>query len=211
MIVLNRHLQQRLNAIHCCRQLFNLPNKTEIAGFQEKARKPPVDYGELTDVILSESDDFIDIRNEVGLKIWVRKNHLEINCHVFVSPRRNGWNWVLSVYWRRSLFLCRTIREYRLIKSCPTLIKVNLRNRLRSSFPVERYVDSSGKFRFEWRETAMMLLGRVANLRKHRNGLNALHHAHRFRESNHMFSKKTPIATCDLKPKNLGRHPMTFC
>lgn len=168
-------------------------------------KKPTVEFGPLDEPIDSQISHFINLRDEVGLRIWVRKDSnrslVTFLFHHAVTDGIGSYQFIGDL-----LYFYAVECGEQFDQELPVINQSNLRNRLKSSFPVERYVDANGKFKFEWRETTKMLLGRVASLKRSRNGSHGSQHKTFPGIQSHTF-EKDEYRQLRLKAQEFGQTP----
>ena len=133
-----------------------------------KGLRPRVDWGELGSPIEFEDGEFIDLRTEVGLRIFVRRSEeravVTAQFHHGVCDGIGSYQFLGDVLWSYA----RQTGDDEL-GELPELDPTIIRARGRACFAVEHFKDKNGKLKMEWGQAARMLWGRVTNLKKNRN------------------------------------------
>ncbi len=133
-----------------------------------KGLKPKIDWGEIDDPIEFEDSEFIDLRNEVGLRIWVRRNEqravMTAQFHHSVCDGIGSYQFLGDVLWS---YARRTGDES--LDELPPLDPMALRKRLSATFNPDNFLDNNGKVRAEWGEMLRMIWGRMDALKQNRS------------------------------------------
>ena len=123
-----------------------------------------IDWGGLDDDIEFVDDEFIDLRKEPGLRIWIRHDSkravLTSQFHHAVCDGIGSYQFLgdmLAVYTRET--------GGSLEEELPQLDASTLRLRGKSSYDPQQFRDNRGRFRSEFGEWMRLLFGRVSPLR----------------------------------------------
>ena len=88
-----RALAASLDRHRILQSLIAPAKKDRLCWVHHPEMMPEIDYGTFDDPIEADSDT-MDLKKELGLRIWVRQNENRCRCHFLLSPflrRRNCW------------------------------------------------------------------------------------------------------------------------
>lgn len=104
-----------------------------------------IDWGDLGAPVELQGGEAIDIRNEVGLRIWIRANDeqavVTLQCHHAAADGIGSYQFISDWLWFYAAEVGMPIEE-----ELPPLEPHALRDRIRNSFNLENYQDEAGKF-----------------------------------------------------------------
>lgn len=173
-----------------------------------KGIKPYLHWGPLNEPISFQRKEFINIREELGLRIWVRSSSeysvVTFQFHHATTDGIGSYQYIGDLLY---FYASKSGDDFD--QPLPEIDQSVLRERLRSSFPVEKFVDENGKFRFEWRETAKMLLGSVAVLKTPTKTANGSGTTSFPGIQSHVFEKNA-YKQLRLKAQEYGQTPNDF-
>lgn len=122
-----------------------------------------VDWGDLNTPLAFVDGEFLDLRREIGVRIWVRHDEeravVTTQFHHSVCDGIGSYQFLGDVLYFYAENVGAPIGQ-----PLPPLDPIVLRSRLRATFPAHKFMDETGKFRKEWKETAELLLGRTSKL-----------------------------------------------
>ena len=153
------------------------PRKQNRDCWVESKQEFQIDFGELTDDIVFDNGEFIDLRNQVGLRMWIRHDANEgvitAQFHHSVCDGIGSYQFLGDALW----FYADQTDDTDL-PELPELDVRELRNRLRATFNPENYVNSDDRYRSEWRSTARWYCQQVNRLKIPKDSKRATsHHA----------------------------------
>lgn len=126
--------------------------------------KPMVDWGDLDKAIVFQAGEYINLRREVGLRIWIRYDRqraiVTTQFHHCVCDGIGSYQFLGDVLWS---YASRTGEA--LSTSPPPLDPVELRMRGRASYNPDNFRLKNGRIQSAWGDAARLLLRRTAVLR----------------------------------------------
>ena len=109
-----------------------------------------IDWGDLDAPIELQDGEAIDIRDGVGLRIWIRADDeqaiVTLQCHHAAADGIGSYQFISDWLWYYASEVGMPVEE-----ELPPLEPHALRDRIRNSFNLENYQDDAGKF--DWRST----------------------------------------------------------
>jgi hypothetical protein len=135
-----------------------------------KGLKPKLDWGDLDDPVEFVDSEFIDLRREIGLRIWIRHDEkravVTTQFHHSVCDGIGSYQFLGDVLW----FYARRTGDNELDELPPFDERI-LRKRGRASFAAANFLDDNGKFKKEWAESARLLFLPITALKRTRKPL----------------------------------------
>ncbi|MFC1758844.1 condensation domain-containing protein [Planctomycetota bacterium] len=141
------------------------PKKQKRDCWVDAKQELTVDYGALEEPLTFQTGEFIDLRREIGVRMWVRHNAdggvLTVQFHHSVCDGIGSYQFLGDVFW----FYAKQTDATDL-PDLPELDARELRNRLRANYKHEHFQLSEDEFQNEWMNSARMMLTQVNRLRQ---------------------------------------------
>lgn len=124
-----------------------------------------VDYGDIGQPLTFPKGEFIDLRSEIGVRMWVRHDEqggvLTAQFHHSVCDGIGSYQFLGDIFWYYAEQTDPTD-----LPELPELDPRELRNRLRANYKHEHFQLSEDEFQNEWKNSARMLFTQVNRLRQ---------------------------------------------
>ena len=154
-------LENALQRHPLCRAFIRPAKQGKDCWVDAKGTRPFLHWGGIDDPIeFPDGREFIDLRTEVGLRIWIRgdeqKTVVTTQCHHCVCDGIGLYQFLGDLLWFY------TQRTGEVTEELPPLD--HLRSRLRANIETKTIFEEPVQFQTDWGEAARMLFGRVTPL-----------------------------------------------